>query len=165
MAEALIKIGDNFPHKDLMIVLGTTDQSAKEYWIEREAETQYITYRVTAKNLPLTQDNLIAEAAERWEESKHCYRHGEIVKVRPDGWEWGSRESYPRFYIIRIPDNQLPTQYTYQGIQQQIRAFAEPYWMPDAKRLVTEIDEITGKPVSHLSPLYYHRRLSEQTAS
>jgi len=159
MAELLIKIGDNFPHKDLMLSLKSTDADAKQAWIEREAQKSYIAQRVDKLGLALTTDNLIDEASARWEESKYCYRHGEIIKIRPDGWEWGSRESYPRFYIVRVPDSQLDLLgYRHEGTQPQIRSMIEPYWMPDQDRLVVEYDDLAKKNVSHLAPLYFHRR-------
>lgn len=32
-----------------------------------------------------------------------CYKKGDVVCVRPDGWEWGKEERTKRFSILRIP--------------------------------------------------------------
>ena len=34
-----------------------------------------------------------------------CYKKGDVVVVKPDGWKWGKEElKKEKFYILRIPD-------------------------------------------------------------
>lgn len=33
----------------------------------------------------------------------HCYKRGDIVDVRPDGWGWGLSEGPPLFVVVKIP--------------------------------------------------------------
>ena len=33
---------------------------------------------------------------------KGCYKIGDIVDIRPDGWSWGNEEGLPRFYIVKV---------------------------------------------------------------
>ena len=104
MAQLLIKIGDNFPHKDLMLSLRTTDAGAKTIWIEREA-AKLSALRQYAQ-VKLTKDQQIAIATSRWE-SQCAYKQGEIVNIRKDDAPLGKRESYPRFWLARIDDAKL----------------------------------------------------------
>ena len=104
MAQLLIKIGDNFPHKDLMLSLRTTDAGAKTIWIEREA-AKLSALRQYAQ-VKLTEDQQIAIATSRWE-SQCAYKQGEIVNIRSDDAPLGKRESYPRFWLARIDDAKL----------------------------------------------------------
>lgn len=32
-----------------------------------------------------------------------CYKRGDIVDVRPDGFEWGKEEAPPKFTIVKCP--------------------------------------------------------------
>lgn len=32
-----------------------------------------------------------------------CYKRGDIVDVRPDGWKWGNEERLPKFVLVKIP--------------------------------------------------------------
>lgn len=32
-----------------------------------------------------------------------CYKRGDIVDVRPDGWHWGTEEGLPKFVIVKVP--------------------------------------------------------------
>jgi len=104
MAQLLIKIGDNFPHKDLMLSLRTTDAGAKTIWIEREAAK--LSARRQYAQVKLTKDQQIAIATSRWE-SQCAYKQGEIVNIRKDDAPLGKRESYPRFWLARIDDAKL----------------------------------------------------------
>lgn len=36
-------------------------------------------------------------------DSRGCYKRGDIVDVRPDGWPWGNEERLPRFVVVKIP--------------------------------------------------------------
>lgn len=31
-----------------------------------------------------------------------CYKRGDIVVVKPDGWEWGAEERLPRFVQVKV---------------------------------------------------------------
>lgn len=129
MAELLIKIGDNFPHKDLMLSLKTTDATAKQTWIEREAEKLLLypqeIFTLDGKTLydPSKLDDRILVATLSHKDKVHaCWRHLDVVKARPDGWQWGMRESFPRFYIVRIPDSDLFLHgYAYIGPTSQLK--------------------------------------------
>lgn len=37
------------------------------------------------------------------DKDRMCYKRGDIVDVRPDGFLWGREECLPRFVIIKIP--------------------------------------------------------------
>ena len=111
MAQLLIKIGDNFPHKDLMLSLRTTDAGAKTIWIEREA-AKLSALRQYAQ-VKLTKDQQIAIATSRWE-GQCAYKQGEIVNIRSDDAPLGKRESYPRFWVARIDDAKL---FDYLGVK------------------------------------------------
>lgn len=32
-----------------------------------------------------------------------CYKRGDVVAVKPDGWPWGAREGFPTFVIVKVP--------------------------------------------------------------
>lgn len=123
MAELLIKIGDNFPHRDLTTNLFTTESAAKSTWIEREA--QFFTKLKTV-------DERIAAATNVW--AQKCTggtRQGDIVSVRHDGWQHGKRETFPHFMVARIPDKELEQYgYSFTGDAQnrRIRDFHVPYY-------------------------------------
>jgi len=132
MAELLIKAGDNAPHKDLMLSLRASEAGAREAWIERESETQerYLSKGRGNRN----RGKRIAAVMADWDAAvNNTYRQGDIVKVRPDGWEWGNREGWPRFYVVRVPDGVLDALgMRWGGLQPQIRELREEldYWRP-----------------------------------
>lgn len=111
MAQLLIKIGDNFPHKDLLLSLRTTDAGAKTVWIEREAARLPLLRQYA--QVKLTEDQQIAIATSRWE-GQCAYKQGEIVNIRSDDAPLGKRESYPRFWLARIDDAKL---FDYLGVK------------------------------------------------
>jgi len=37
-------------------------------------------------------------------DARGCYKKGDIVDVRPDGFRWGREEGPPKFYIVKMPD-------------------------------------------------------------
>ena len=37
------------------------------------------------------------------ETDKGCYKRGDVVIIRPDGWEWGQAERPPKFFVLRVP--------------------------------------------------------------
>lgn len=37
------------------------------------------------------------------EDARGCYKRGDIVDVRPDGFRWGNEEALPKFIIIKCP--------------------------------------------------------------
>lgn len=157
MAELLIKMGDGFPHKDRMMSMGGAahEAEAKASWIEFTAsQSRYA-------NLIGT-DAKITAATAKYEEAKYsCFREGDIIKVRPDGWSWGKRESYPRFKIIRIADSALELLgYRFSGRKGQLHIpeLIEQLWQEDEKRLVVEYDELSRRDISHLAPRVYHMR-------
>ena len=39
------------------------------------------------------------------EDLRGCYKKGDVVVIKPDGWKWGKEElKKEKFYILRIPD-------------------------------------------------------------
>lgn len=36
-------------------------------------------------------------------DARGCYKRGDIVDVRPDGFKWGKEERLPKFVIVKIP--------------------------------------------------------------
>lgn len=36
-------------------------------------------------------------------DAQGCYKRGDIVDVRPDGFEWGKSEGLPNFVVIKVP--------------------------------------------------------------
>lgn len=32
-----------------------------------------------------------------------CYKAGDPVVVRPDGWQWGAAEGLPLFWVVKVP--------------------------------------------------------------
>lgn len=38
-----------------------------------------------------------------------CYKRGDIVVVKPDGWPWGSQETLPDFIRVKIPGLEVDT--------------------------------------------------------
>ncbi|MEW5804691.1 MAG: SGNH/GDSL hydrolase family protein [bacterium] len=144
MAELLIKLGDNFPHKDLMLSLRSSDAGAKSTWIEREAEKY-------AHQASL--DQRIAIAENSWHQKKHAgYREGDIIIVRPDGWQWGARESFPRFLIARISDKELFSlgfRWSIYNEQRQMFGLQTPLLNPSFDPAALESGD---------NPLYLHKR-------
>lgn len=60
-------------------------------------------FLVLAKNL----SNDAADTSQMSEKEKQEFdarqRSGDIVVVRPDGWQWGAKEQPPTFFVIKIP--------------------------------------------------------------
>jgi hypothetical protein len=50
-----------------------------------------------------------------------CYKRGDIVDVRPDGWPWGKEEGLPRFYIVKITGLSVDIAKKYMGTDNSIR--------------------------------------------
>lgn len=41
-------------------------------------------------------------------DTRGCYKRGDVVIVKPDGWEWGTEEVLPpaqggKFFIVKVP--------------------------------------------------------------
>lgn len=59
-----------------------------------------------------TQDT-IAWLRDMW----HQTHRGEIIVIKPDGWQWGKLESPPRFIVIKIPGDSVAQAMKYtQGL-------------------------------------------------
>jgi hypothetical protein len=126
--------------------LHSTDIDAKAYWLEREAK-KYLSMKQYRE---WSYDKRIAEAKKQWAlNCRGAYRHLDIVDARPDEFEWGNRECYPRFYIVRIPDSALELmklRLRGKDINRQIHALKEQYWETSFEQ-----DGLNAK--------LYHRRL------
>lgn len=53
-----------------------------------------------AELLIKAQDNTHADPVKN---ERGCYKRGDIVDVRPDGFAWGKEECLPRFVVVKIP--------------------------------------------------------------
>ena len=144
MAELLVKIGDNAPWKDRIFDLKTTESGAmdslREFFLsEWEGRLSVLTLdqRVAAVNAWLS-DNAMGH-----------WKHGDVIKARPDGFDWGSRESYPRNHIVYVPDAQLAA----MGVSWNLPGSGE--WKgPGDQRRILELE----RPLVRSGPLNFNRR-------
>lgn len=51
-----------------------------------------------------TQEQVDALSPEAKKEYDSRSQVGDIIVVRPDGWEWGNEECLPNFIIVKVPD-------------------------------------------------------------
>jgi hypothetical protein len=47
---------------------------------------------------------LLVKAEDAWGKDEARSRKGDIIVVRPDGWEWGREECLPRFIVVKLPN-------------------------------------------------------------
>lgn len=56
------------------------------------------------------------------EKNRQCYKRGDIVVVKPDGWAWGKKEGPPRFEIVKIPGMSYMTALPYASEGRKVDA-------------------------------------------
>lgn len=49
-----------------------------------------------------------------------CYKRGDVVIVKPDGWKWGKCEGLPRFIVLKVPSM------TIESAEQYIESLTQP---------------------------------------
>jgi len=47
--------------------------------------------------------------------ARGCYKRGDIVDIRPDGWPWGAEERLPLFVLVKIPGLSVSNVIHYAG--------------------------------------------------
>jgi hypothetical protein len=47
---------------------------------------------------------LLIKARDPWQITDNGTRKGDIIVVRPDGWEWGKEECLPRFIVVKTKE-------------------------------------------------------------
>lgn len=62
-----------------------------------------------------------------------CYKKGDVVVVKPDGWKWGKEElNKEKFYILRVPDKTV----------EEIQLLVQPDEITVGTRYMAEAPEI-----------------------
>lgn len=67
------------------------------------------------------------------------HKRGDIIAVRPNGHQWGSKEGPPRFVVVTVPDSWLDDDNEYQGPLQESRGEVVPRSARGLRRLARRI--------------------------
>lgn len=63
----------------------------------------------------LSQEEVDAMSNEKKEQYDARTQKGDIIVVKPDGWEWGSGERLPDFVVVKIPSMTYEDAKEYEG--------------------------------------------------
>ena len=64
---------------------------------------------------------LLIKAEEPWKITEEGSRKGDVIVVRPDGWEWGKEECLPRFVVVKVPGSEKDNKYLEAPIMEEMK--------------------------------------------
>lgn len=80
---------------------------AKGHWMDSLTD-QHVGDRAVAKyllaNLAASSDDLAKARASAVDDFNSRSQIGDVIVVRPDGWQWGKEECLPNFIVVKMPE-------------------------------------------------------------